>query len=602
MNTFNEKLNQIRDDEYQYQAYSSDESTVVIAGPGSGKTTVLTLKIMRLLREKIHAPRGLACMTYNRAAANEFNERLLKLGHQERKNVFLGTVHSFCISEIILPFAHLYGYDIPLPLKLVSEKERDQLFKDIINKLKVELRIEKMDKERILATNGSSSVSTHQDEFVLQVAAIYEEHLHASGRIDFVDVVKYATQLIQNHKYVRDCLEAKFPWILIDEYQDLGKPLHEMVLTLLNTTKIKFFIVGDPNQSIYNFNGAIPDFLIELYNKPELHSIKLLTNFRSNQDIINASEIALQSKVKENFRAGLRIQENAEFYFHVCDTEIGIEPQIKLVVDTIIPECIQKGIPLHEICIMLGLNDDIKTLSRYCRHSGIPFHLTKRKDFDTTEVIKWLIRCAKWTIDKRSVSFENLFSFWLQLNKEMSKADRNNNLIPLRKKLLHVLAEGSAHSDSLFNWLGFILNTLNLTTILSDSNQFPDEVENLENLLNTCLTGDFSVSNINDFVQLERPLNQVSLSTRHSSKGLEFEVIVLLGMEEEHFPSYYTIKSGDPIKMEEEHRVFFVCVSRAKRVCHLVRSTQYNNKYGTTFDKAPSRFWNLLESHYGSPN
>jgi DNA helicase-2/ATP-dependent DNA helicase PcrA len=104
MDLFKEKLNQIKKDKEQYEAFLSENNTVVIAGPGSGKTTVLTLKIMKLLMEEIKPPRGLACVTFSRAAAKEFKDRLNALGYQKRENVFLGTVHSFCISEIISPF------------------------------------------------------------------------------------------------------------------------------------------------------------------------------------------------------------------------------------------------------------------------------------------------------------------------------------------------------------------------------------------------------------------------------------------------------------------------------------------------------------------
>lgn len=104
---FETKLREISKDRMQFAAYTAEKSTVVIAGPGSGKTTVLTLKVMQLLSERIHSPRGLACLTYSTEAVREFKSRLVKLGLEKRKNVFLGTVHSFCLAEIITPFAAL---------------------------------------------------------------------------------------------------------------------------------------------------------------------------------------------------------------------------------------------------------------------------------------------------------------------------------------------------------------------------------------------------------------------------------------------------------------------------------------------------------------
>ncbi|WP_248892192.1 UvrD-helicase domain-containing protein [Bacillus methanolicus] len=141
-----------------------------------------------------------------------------------------------------------------MPLKIVSEKEKSRLFNDIVTQLNYDpdkIKVLDMDKERTLNIDGISSVTVEPYDIALKVAKEYEKRLHAMGMVDCVDIVKYATLLIQKEEYVRRCLEAKFPWILIDEYQDLGKPLHEMVLSLFHKTNIKIFAVGDPDQSIY---------------------------------------------------------------------------------------------------------------------------------------------------------------------------------------------------------------------------------------------------------------------------------------------------------------------------------------------------------------
>lgn len=244
---FYRKLDQIKQDPLQLEAYEANDSTVVMAGPGSGKTTILTLKVMRLLSEKISEPRGIACVTYSREAAREFKDRLAKLGLSNRKNVFLGTVHSFCLKEVIEPFAKLYPeYNIPFPIKLVSEKKKNIIFSKF-KKTKIKnIDISKMDRERTREIEGLSQINTQPNEIASEIAAEYEKELENERMIDFISIVKYATKLIQNEEYIRNCLEAKFPWIIIDEYQDLGKPLHEMVLSLITNTKMKYFAVGDP--------------------------------------------------------------------------------------------------------------------------------------------------------------------------------------------------------------------------------------------------------------------------------------------------------------------------------------------------------------------
>ncbi len=599
MSIYAEKLLQIKKDPHQYEAFTSKTNTVVIAGPGSGKTTVLTLKIMSLLQNTIAEPRGLACITYSRAAAREFEERILSYGYQPKSNVFLGTVHAFCIAEVIAPFAHLSNYEIPLPLKIISEKERKLLFNEVCKSLRIskdDLKIEEMDKERNLIVKGISKVQIPSYDLALKVALEFEDRLHAEGKIDYIDVVKYATLIIQKEEYVRDCLEAKFPWILIDEYQDLGKPLHEMVLSLFNLTRIKFFVVGDPNQSIYSFAGAIPEYLLELSKLKEVNSIELMTNFRSNQGIIDAYTLALPKTSIKNYKAGSRFNEDAEFRFVTCD--YGLEDQYLKVVESLIPECIQNDVPYGEICVLVGSNDKARELGELFQTARIPYHINKRKDFEITEIVKWLIGCANWCLDSTKKSFSDLYSFWANIFGVHNGYSIANNIIE-QKIFFAALTQSKQASDNLSDWLNCIDEKLLLSDLLFESEIYADEHDNLSKLKELADGGEFQSFSLKNFGEILEPTDRVTISTRHSSKGLEFEVVILLGLEEGSFPFFKSIKSKDPSKLEEEYRIFFVCISRAKRACYLVRSLKQRNKYGRVFDKEPSQFWTMLYDAYG---
>lgn len=598
MDLYKEKLNQIKSDNEQYEAYLSEDSTVVIAGPGSGKTTVLTLKIMRLLKEYLRPPRGLACVTFSKAAAKEIKDRLNAFGFQQRDNIFLGTVHSFCISEIISPFAHLYDYDIPFPLRIVSEKKRKSLFEQIISDFRLEhfgISIEEMDKERTLNIEGISEVEVPTYDLALRVAIEYEKRLHSNGLVDFVDVIKYSTTLIQNQEYVRKCLEAKFPWILIDEYQDLGKPLHEMVLSLFYKTNIKIFAVGDPDQSIHSYNGAIPDYLIELFNNLSIKQIHLKMNYRSNQDIIDASELALEDK--RGYKAGARLSEEAEFHFITCEEEMF--DQYVRVANEIIPSCMEAGIPLEEIAIMVGYNTQAKELGLILNEAGIPFYITKF-DFQRSDVVLWLEKCATWCVDKSKQSFNELVEFWITLNKMHDRPILLKEHIWFRRSLFDTLTTSIQHIEDLSKWLKFVFSELEITALLTNSPIYPDELENLNKLMKLATEGEFRDYDLSKFGKIGKPENQVTVTTRHGSKGLEFEAVILLGMEEDHFPSYRN--KQDAKRLSEDYRVFFVCISRAKRVCYLLRSRMYTKKtrFGLKkFEYAPSRFWELLYDRFG---
>lgn len=168
------KLQEIRHDPEQLAAYDACGNTVVVAGSGSGKTNVLTLKVMRLLNETICHPRGLACLTYSTEAAREFKDRLAKLGLTKRENVFLGTVHSFCLAEVLMPFAHLYPkYRIPQLLRIISEQQKNKLFTS--QGYEGNPKIVDVDKERTRNISGISRIALESYEMDLKAAISFED-------------------------------------------------------------------------------------------------------------------------------------------------------------------------------------------------------------------------------------------------------------------------------------------------------------------------------------------------------------------------------------------------------------------------------------------
>jgi DNA helicase II / ATP-dependent DNA helicase PcrA len=595
MDYFSFKLEQIKEDKDQYAAFLSNASTVVRAGPGSGKTTVLTLKIMQLLNEKIKVPRGLACITYSNEAAREFKKRLKLFGLQKRPNIILDTVHSFCISEIIIPFVHLYEREFPLPLNLISNNDRSALFNQILKDMDIDkksLKIEAMDKERNESVSGESIVEMDSNPIAKAVAKEFEKRLKEKNQVDFVEIVKCATKIIREQEFVRKILEAKFPWILIDEYQDLGKPLHEMILTLFTRTNIKIFAVGDPDQSIYGFQGAHPDYLLELYDIPNIVSIDLKTNYRSNQDIIDASSIALNLDDR-NYQAGTRLGEQAEFHFITCEDEIFA--QFEYVITRIIPECLEKGIPLEEICVLVSNGEQVKELNQLMNDADIPNYLAKH-ELMKSKVLVWLKDCAMWVNKPKNISFSEISDFWISLlslsHGGISEAEKTN-----KKRILYsVLGESKKFHDNLYHWTSFIFSALNLLEVLHSIPRYATEKDAVMKFFTDCENGKYREYHLEKFSAIGKPVNQVTISTRHSSKGLEFEVVVLLGMEEGNFPYFSTINNQKAFN--EQRRLFFVCLSRAKSICYLLRSKRITTKtrYGPkTWNKAPSMFWMELD-------
>ena len=573
----------------QFAAYKAVNNTVIIAGPGSGKTTVLTLKVMQLLAEMIYPPRGLACLTYSTETVREFKSRLVKLGLEKRKNVFLGTVHSFCLSEIITPFAALYPqYKIPLPIRIISEAEKNRLFNS--QNYEGTPKLIDVDKERTRNIKGISRVAIESYDIALKAAISFEELLIQNGYLDFISMVKKSVELIKNESYVRKALEAKYPWIIVDEYQDLGKPLHELILTLLNLTRIKVFAVGDADQSIYDFQGAAPDYLIELSQRQDVSCIHLKNNYRSSQTIVDASEYVLKSS-RGYIASGKLRDYHAKLEFIECSK--GMDEQYERVIEQI-SRFHTEGIPYHEIAVLVGNNKQVTELAQECSRQNIPAYIA-RQTFRLTDLIIWIQNCAKWVSDKCSVSFDEICSTWKSFISQKRIISEDDYFL-LKRTIFQTLTASKVYKDNLSEWLCYLGKKVGIVSAFTASERYPDEIDNYNKLLETARSHDTQLT-IKFLTRLGIPENQVVLTTRHSSKGLEFDVVILPGMEKDSFPSYY---DNTPRKLAEARRLCFVSVSRARKACILIRSKNLQNQYGRWFSKEPSPFWVALQEFQDS--
>jgi DNA helicase II / ATP-dependent DNA helicase PcrA len=596
-------LKLIQKDECQWEAYKSKSNTVVIAGPGSGKTRVLTLKAIQILQGELGPTSGLACLSYSRETVRELKKRLDSYGYVSKPQNYIGTVHGFCLAEIIGRFQHLYPeYEIPFPLKIASADLRRKIYLGVLKDLvKEEEQISEisLDRERYLSIVGSSKVNMISDPEASKAAKMYEERLKESGCLDFTQMAKLATKMIQEKEHIRNTLEAKFPWLLIDEYQDLGKALHEAVLALQAFSKIKIFVVGDMDQSIYGFTGAYPDFLKEIHQSGNFIPIKLKYNYRSNQDVISASIAALSPPPPvPEYKAKLRESEQAEFVFIACAYQM--DDQFKCVTEKVIPNLAKKGIPYNEISVIVGSNNDASNLAHVLRTHNIPAYVV-RWNFDVqSDVMQWLIECAKWCIDSSQVSFEKIFTYWKYLLEIHNNTLITQDEMKLRIDFLTVIKETKSRSD-LSSWLKYLIGTLELGEVVKDSERYPDERTNLEQLIEEVTSGSMKTFDLKRFICIGHPENEVTVITRHSVKGLEFEAIIMLGMEEGRFP-YYLHQEGSR-EMQEDHRLCYVCVSRAKKVCVLMHSKAFTfqTRRGP-WKKAftPSKFWKTLHSKFGN--
>lgn len=234
----------------QWAAYESQGHCVVLAGPGSGKTKTLTVKLARLLAEDIQEPRGLACITYNNECARELETRLSALGIEAGRRAFIGTVHSFSLTQIVLPYAKAADMGLPDEFCVATRAERRQALETAYRKV-IGGRDNPQQLDFTMGTyrrsilNRSSAEWRETDPEMAALVEAFEAELRAIGRIDFDDMPLLAVRALREHEWLQRAILAKYPVLVVDEYQDLGRALHRMVMGLCFSTGMRLFAVGD---------------------------------------------------------------------------------------------------------------------------------------------------------------------------------------------------------------------------------------------------------------------------------------------------------------------------------------------------------------------
>lgn len=557
----------LRGNEDQWRAYQLTGNCVILAGPGSGKTKTITVKIVQLLAEDVRRPRRLACITYSNSCVGELRSRMCKLGADDGDRLLLSTVHSFCLTELVSPYAALAGLDVPDPLVVASPAQARKLFSDAYREQLggnapnwFRMACDKL--RRTIPDKGSDEWCAWSNRETRVVEA-YEALLLQNGLIDFDGLVLAGLQLVEKHEWVRRAIQAKYPAIVIDEYQDLGLPLHRIVLAFLRAG-IRIIAVGDPDQSIYGFTGAKPSLLRALARLPRMESIRLKLNYRCADRIIAASMALLPDPAEfrsHDGRAG-------EIHIHRMERSIG--EQADYALGTLVPamlaanpewtqgdiallyRTLNEGMPIAQAADTLGM--------RY-------FRLDNGSPIKRTRLTEWLTDAARWCSggwQTGTVSLSQLLKAWRRMRRSVTC---ESELLAARKRLIAALYSLRDGALLLHPWLSALRRGV-LDELLQHEPGLADEKENLDELIAaTAAGGILRAFTVEIFGNQGKSPDQINLMTLHSSKGLEFQAVIMVGLENGVFPSGYD-KTDE--QLEEAARLFYVGVTRAKTQIHLI--------------------------------
>ena len=597
---------------------------LVLAGAGSGKTKVLTERIIKLIESGV-SPFNILAITFTNKAAKEMRDRISIKLNNVANDIFVGTFHSFGLKIIRENYKDL-GFD--KNISIIDREDMNSILKKILKELNIDVKqipvkyvINKISfakNENLTPEEYSKFMKGYIDETVIKVYSKYTSVLKKNNSVDFDDLLVLPLQLFKNNKEILEKYQERYKYILVDEYQDTNTVQYDLCKVLASKYK-NIFVVGDIDQSIYGWRGANFENILNFekdYKDAKL--IILEENYRSTKNILDAANSVVKNNVKRKEKNLISTKEVGEKIKYIrCYSEVD---EAKEVVEEI-KKLILSGKKYSDIGILYRTNAQSRVIEEALLKENIPYKVVGSYYFYNRKEIKDLIAYLTLiynhkdnesleriiNVPKRKIGNKTIEKIRNDANeKGISMFEAINDGIAIDfKNLILKLTEESKNVnlsdliDKILNWSGMRkeLETIggidseirleNLEEFKSIALAFEErEIYSLEEFLE-------NIALVSDFGQYKDVEDCVNVMTLHSAKGLEFDVVFLTGMEENVFPHFRSIDNED--ELEEERRLCYVGITRAKEKLYLL-NTKRRTLYGRTDMNAPSRFISEISS------
>ncbi|MDF2947544.1 MAG: ATP-dependent helicase PcrA [Bacillales bacterium] len=630
--------------EQQQAVLHTDGPLLIMAGAGSGKTRVLTHRIAYLIENKEVAPWSILAITFTNKAAREMKERVHKLVGPEAENIWISTFHSMCV-RILRRDIDRIGYS--RNFSILDSSDQLSVIKNIQKELNIDPK--KFDPKSILGTISSQKnelidakeysnlAGNMYEKVVSDVYKMYEERLQRNDSLDFDDLIMITIKLFQKVPEVKEFYQRKFHYIHVDEYQDTNRAQYLLVKMLGDRFK-NICVVGDSDQSIYRWRGAdITNILSFEKDYDNSRCIMLEQNYRSTQNILTAANSVISRNTgRKPKNLWTKNNEGTKITLH---KSYGEHDEGRFVVSTIQKKISESGLKFSDFAILYRTNAQSRVIEETLIKSNINYKIIGGIKFYDRKEIKDLLAYLRLianpnddisfnrvvnvpkrgigasTVDKiQAYAFTHSMSIMdalemVELIGVPKKAegaliqfrDLIKNLTKMQDyltvtELVEEILEKSGYraSLSLEKTLESEARLENLDEFLSVTTSFEETSEDrtlIAFLTDLALISD--IDKLNDNGQSQEPNEEVVLMTLHSSKGLEFPIVFIVGMEDGIFPSSRSFE--DPEELEEERRLAYVGITRAEKELFLSCS-QSRTLYGRTQINAPSRFINEIPS------
>ena len=617
----------------QYEAVINTEGPcLVIAGAGSGKTKVLTHKIAYLIGEKGAKPWDILAITFTNKAANEMKERIANLVGDDAKDIWMGTFHSICV-RILRRFIDRIGFDSSFIIFDTSDQRTlvkacmkdlaidDKLFNDrsVLSEIS-NAKNEMLEPEQYTARANSD----FRKEKIATVYELYQKRLKENNAIDFDDIINYTIKILMENPDVLEYYANKFKYVLVDEYQDTNKAQFTLV-TLLASKNGNITVVGDNDQGIYSFRGAdISNILNFERDFPGTKIIKLEQNYRCTGNILKAANSVIKNnEVKYKKELWTENEEGNLPNVYQAENEYDEATYIVTQIEHLKREEYYK---YSDFSILYRMNTQSRAIEDILRRENVPYKIVGGLKFYERKEIKDIIaylRLIQNSADnlslKRIINEPKRGIGKTSLDKVEALAEQNetsmyevikhadqyglNRVYLNSREFINVIEELKDKKDKIVisELIKTTLKKTGYTKALEEENTIEAEnrIENLEEFLTVAIEfeEEYAENSLSQFLEgitlssdidnVEEDEDSVTLMTLHSAKGLEFPVVFLVGMEEGIFPGYKSI--SEPKELEEERRLCYVGITRAKEHLYLTCSKQ-RTIFGSTSYNPVSRF------------
>ena len=608
---------------------NTDGPMLILAGAGSGKTKVLTTKVAYLIEEKNIDPNNILAITFTNKAAKEMKERIFKLEGNSAFYIQISTFHSFGL-KILKENCELLGYEknftildsddslsiikkIMKELNIDANKYNPKAIKNVISNNKNEI----IDPEKY-----SLYVNTDFDEIALEVYRKYEKSLKINNAVDFDDLLILPLKLFNNNPGVLQKYQEKYKYVFIDEYQDTNEP--QYILSKMISAKYKnITVVGDADQALFTWRGAnYKNILNFVKDYKDAKVVLLEENYRSTKTILNAANNVIKNnKVRKEKNLWTQNEEGSKITYYKAFDE---KDESNYVVNEI-KKLIEKGVNPKDICVLYRANAQSRTVEEAFLTSNISYNIVGSYAFYNRKEIKDLIAYLKLIYNnkddvsllrvinypKRGIgnkAIENLAIKSNVLDKSLYEVIDSGKELEF-KNMIEEIKKEESHL-TLTELIDMVLDKSGMKKSLEDEKSIEADIrlENLEEFKSIAKAmeineGIVSLEELLDKLALVSDVSEqkndnegkVTLMTMHAVKGLEYDYVFVVGVEEGLFPHSNSLESND--ELEEERRLCYVAITRAKKKLYLINARS-RILYGKVSSNVPSRFINEISDEY----